>query len=310
MHDNRFRFLARLCSSSALCLTLVLFSAGCDRADDDGGVIGAADIEGAEPKPADVDSPGSDATSADAVIDDASLPAADSAGGDSASSVSDTSLADTSPVDTSPTDIEPGGNMGSIMPSCPCPKGQVLANGPCVATTALGCTKPCDGNCTKKQDCDDKSAVSCVDGSPAPVCVGGKQAMVFASGVLRVSPNVVTLGETQTLTVNGGQFYIGALYWVIGIDAFESGPAENTEKSCTLETPWKATKAGIFPVEVAYGPQSDKQILAGFVQVLPAGAQPQAGLQPGQSCDGTSVCLQAGSYTCGCVAGECSCSRG
>ena len=188
---------------------------------------------------------------------------------------------------------------------CQCPTGQALADGACVATTALGCAPVCTpGGCVQAQVCDPLAGTSCGGGGPAAVCVQSL-AMKFQPGALRVQPTAVAVGAKVTVTVEGGPFYIGALWWVIRIGAFESGPAEGAKVNCQLNTPWTAKEAGVFAVEASYGSSGPNATLAGFITVGGAGG----GVQPGYSCQTSSDCLSGGGWSCGCASGVCLCEK-
>jgi hypothetical protein len=132
-------------------------------------------------------------------------------------------------------------------------------------------------------------------------------AMGFGDGVLRLSPTAVKKGAKVTLTIQGGIFYIGGLYWMVRVGEQVIEPADDSSAACTLSIDWLAAKPGVFPVAVAYGAKGTPNLgwaLVGFVAV--DGGSPTA--QPGLGCDPATPCAQAAPYTCACNNGICGCS--
>lgn len=131
--------------------------------------------------------------------------------------------------------------------------------------------------------------------------------MGFAPGSLRVSPAQVTSGEPTKLTIQGGMFYIGALFWIVKAGGDDIGPV-NEGASCSISTPWTPKSSGVVPVLAYYGSE-DKGWpggeLAGFVAV----DGPDPGRQPGQTCSASQACAQASPWQCDCVLGRCACKK-
>ncbi len=269
----------------------------------------AQDSFAADVAPADVASGDQDGTA----IDVAGPGQLDAGGTSSTDVVADTvQVADAAQsVDTSNTDVVAAG-PDTATPNCSCPPSQVWLLGACVPNGQLGCGPTCvvgqsvgcvaDSMCATAQ-----AAVSCSAAATMAACVP-KVAMTFADGSLRLTPTLVNKGAKVTVTIQGGVFYIGALYWIVRIGEQVLEPANDATAACTLTTQWLAAKAGTFPVAVAYGAQGVPNIgwtLVGFVSV----GSGQPGVQPGFSCDPANPCAQAPPYTCACSKGVCGCSK-
>ena len=131
--------------------------------------------------------------------------------------------------------------------------------------------------------------------------------MGFAPGSLRVSPTQVPSGKPTKLTIRGGMFYIGALFWLVSVGDEQIGPV-NEGASCNISTPWTPKSSGVVPVLAYYGymgkggPGGE---LAGFVAV----DGPDPGRQPGQTCSATQPCAEAAPWLCDCVKGRCGCKK-
>ncbi len=196
---------------------------------------------------------------------------------------------------------------------CGCGPKQVWRNGACVGTPKLGCAATCKpAGCPTDQVCDAKAAVlSCTDATPAPACIA-QQSMGFPPGELRVSPLAAKTGVKTTLTVVGGHFYIGALWWVVGVGPDVIDPVDETSAACTLKAAWTGKQPGVYAVRVGYGglrANLNKGGLAGFVRVSDDGAPP-LGVQPGYPCDAQTVCTQGDGWVCACGASQrCNCTK-
>lgn len=209
-----------------------------------------------------------------------------------------------------------GDGAGSIDAgqSCACQPGELWLHGPCVPTFALGCAavktcKPggCPGASEGKEVCDQTAASpTCAASSLLPVCVPGP-GMGFAPGSLRLSATQATTGESIKLTVDGGMFYIGALFWLIRIGDETIGPV-NEGATCSISTTWTPKASGVVPVLAYYGEEGKGGPggeLAGFVAV----DGPDPGRQPGQTCSASQPCAQAAPWSCTCVQGRCGCKK-
>ena len=195
---------------------------------------------------------------------------------------------------------------------CACQPGELWLHGPCVPTFALGCAAVktcthggCPGSSEGKEVCDETAASpACTASSLLPVCVTGP-GMGFAPGSLRVSPTQVSSGKPAKLTIHGGMFYIGALFWIVSVDGKEIAPV-NEGATCSISTPWMPKTSGVVPVLAYYGDTGKGGLggeLAGFVAV----DGPDPGRQPGQTCSVVQPCAQASPWQCDCVKGHCAC---
>ncbi len=199
---------------------------------------------------------------------------------------------------------------------CNCKPGDLWLHGPCVPTTKLGCAAvktctpgSCPGASQGKAVCDGTAASpACIASSLLPVCVKGP-GMAFEPGSLRVFPTKASVGEQVKLTIQGGMFYIGALFWLVAVDG--SPLSQVVEgKTCTVSATWTPKKKGLFPITAYYGtpdkgPGTINGTLAGFVSV----GGPDAGTQPGQPCTSSAACAQAPPWACACVSGRCACTK-
>lgn len=224
----------------------------------------------------------------------------------------DLAAADMSPADLPPADLPADLFVAPDSGDCTCQPGEVWQMSNCVATKNLGCGPTCDPNdptscglSGMNQVCDPFAAAPCCYCSAAvPACVKGP-AMEFEPGELRLYPTSGTAGQSVTLTVDGGTFYIGALIWqmklgnTVGTNTTHSG-------SCTLKASFIPSIPGIYPVEVTYMGHGDS--LAGFFTASGGVISPPM-VQPGYPCTAASTCAQASPYSCSCVQGRCSCTK-
>ena len=127
--------------------------------------------------------------------------------------------------------------------------------------------------------------------------------MGFSAGTLRVTPNLGVAGKPVTLTITGGKFYIGAIFWQVNLGSAKQ--IAQHPNSCTVTATLTPAKPGIYPVEVRYA-NGSKPALAGFY-VASGGSIPPAAAQPGFPCSPSVKCAQAKPYTCACVSGRCQC---
>jgi hypothetical protein len=200
-------------------------------------------------------------------------------------------------------DRGPAADLGT----CFCKSGQVWLRGKCVPTPKLGtCAPACTaGSCSGTEVCDTCAAApACTGSSCRAACVPGI-AMGFAHNQLRVSPTYGKAGTAVTLTVQGGTFYIGAIWFNMRLGSGK-GVTANDSVKCTLTATLTPAKAGIYPVEVQYQNGSYPWALAGFYTASAAGTAPGT-VQPGYPCTFSSTCAQASPYTCSCVSGRCQC---
>ena len=210
---------------------------------------------------------------------------------------------DAVPIDTT--------DAGPAAPPCDCQEDQVWLVGACVPTRLLGCGETCSvddpAGCPEDWQCDPAAATPlCTTSSNVPACIP-PQAMGFADGDLRIHPAATTVGKEVTVSVQGGVFYIGALFWMMRVGDEVLEPLIDWEENCTISIPWTPTQAGTFPVYVAYGSDGTPNInwtLAGFITV----DTPSQDTQPGFSCTSETTCAQAPPYTCTCQDGHCACA--
>ncbi len=273
-------------------------------------LLGGCSVESVFPTPVRADTATSD-TPDGAVVGD------DTASADSA--LADSAFADTFAVDVrtdvqTPDTLMSGdtgvADVGDASQGCACAPKQVWLHGPCVATPALGCGATCTAkSCPVDSVCDPGAASStCQTDDLVPACVAA-QAMGFAPGDLRVAPTEAAVGAPVKVLVQGGWFYIGALWWHLQVGAETLSPAYDSGASCTVTGPWTPTKPGIYAVRVGYGGlQPGNKGLAGFITV-PGPGVPAAGVQPGYPCSGGVTCAQGDGWACGCGAtGRCACA--
>jgi hypothetical protein len=197
---------------------------------------------------------------------------------------------------------------------CVCqPADEAYLIGSCVPTHSLStCGKSCDpkveNSCGDKWVCDENAGTpTCFTSSLKPACVPG-QNMVFDDHTLRISPTHGVAGQAVTLTVRGGHFYIGALFWVVSMGGDEA-ISEPAVDNCNIDATFTPMAPGIYPVFVGYG-SSSITALAGFYTAS-AGLTPPNTIQPGFPCtpkSGLNVCTEGGGYTCTCDNGRCNCT--
>ena len=190
---------------------------------------------------------------------------------------------------------------------CQCKSGEVWLRSACVPTVKLGCGATCQpntpGSCPTGWSCDPCAAApSCTASACRPACVPG-MAMGFASGSLRVTPTLGVAGKPVTLTVTGGKFYIGAMFWEVSLGGATQIAGHPSD--CTVTATLTPTKPGLFPVEVRYT-NGSKPALAGFY-LASGGSIPPVSAQPGYPCSPSLKCAQATPYTCACISGRCQC---
>jgi hypothetical protein len=284
-----------------------------------GGDVAAVDLDTgglvAQDSVADVAAPVVDIAAVDIASSVLDVTASDSAGpvqfDSGASSPVDVVTDATKLVDVSSGDIA-AATPDSAPANCICPPSQAWLSGACVPNSQLGCGPTCvagqSKGCSANAICvTAQASASCVAPATMAACVP-KMAMTFADGSLRLSPTLVNKGDKVTVTIRGGMFYIGALYWMVRIGEQVLEPANDAKAACTLTIDWVAAKAGTFAVAVAYGAQGGPNIgwtLVGFVSV----AAGQPGAQPGLACDKANPCAQASPYSCSCNKGSCGCSK-
>jgi len=191
--------------------------------------------------------------------------------------------------------------------ACFCKAPQVWLRGDCVPTTKLGCGPTCSPtsptSCPTNYKCDPCAAApSCSASSCRPACVPG-MAMKFSSGNLRVTPTQGVAGKPVTLTVSGGAFYIGAMFWVMHLGSIVANVTH--VGTCRVKATFIPPKPGLYPVQVRYT-NGTKATLAGFY-LASGGSIPPPTAQPGYPCSASLKCAQAKPYTCSCVKGRCQC---
>ncbi len=218
-------------------------------------------------------------------------------------------VADRLPADRGP-DLWPPDLPGSPdKGSCACRSGEVWRRSACVPTDQLGCGSACDSSlpnaCAPGQTCDPCAAApSCQASSCRPACVP-VAAMGFPPGALRVSPTTGNAGAAVQLSVQGGEFYIGALWWSVGLGPGERPVNAASLGRCGLIATVTPSKPGVFPVMVGYG--TNKPSLAGFYTAS-GGSLPPKTVQPGYPCGGGDVCAEATPFRCQCQSGRCVCN--
>jgi hypothetical protein len=130
--------------------------------------------------------------------------------------------------------------------------------------------------------------------------------MHFEPGVLRIQPTIGPVGQPVTLSIEGGDFYIGALQWRAQIGEHGALVGLMTGASsliCQARATFPPPGAGIFPVLVYVG--GAPATLAGFFYARP---EPLDTIQPGFPCSPEERCEPA--FACGCAEVEpyeCSC---
>lgn len=191
---------------------------------------------------------------------------------------------------------------------CGCPPTSVWKIGSCVPTTELNtCAKKCSkpGDCAKGQLCDHRAAsITCDHGYMASACVPGP-AMGFAPGALRITPTSGTAGKEADIIVFGGDYYIGALHWIVAVGDHQPKLVSQGNR-CELRFKFTPPKPGVYAVTVGYG--SKGQALAGFFTAS-GGVPAPKWIQPGYPCTGSQTCAQNPPYACSCVKGRCACSK-
>lgn len=190
--------------------------------------------------------------------------------------------------------------------TCHCKAPQVWLRSACVPTEKLGCGPTCTpGSCAKNETCDTCAAApSCMASSCRPACVP-TMAMGFGGGSLRVSPTQGVAGKAVTLTVTGGAFYIGAMWWTMNLGSIEANVQH--KGTCTVTATFVPPKPGLYPVEVRYK-NGSKPALAGFY-LASGGSIPPPTAQPGYPCSASLKCAQAKPFSCSCVKGRCKCTK-
>lgn len=208
------------------------------------------------------------------------------------------------PPDKTVSDGPPDKTATTDASSCTCKAPQVWLRSACVPTTKLGCGPTCKpGGCPKDHTCDPCAAApSCTASSCRPACVPGL-AMSMSPGSLRVTPTQGVAGKAVTLTVSGGSFYIGAMFWVMHLGSIVASVKHIG--GCTVQATFIPPKPGLYPVEVRYT-NGTKPTLAGFY-LASGGSIPPPTAQPGYPCSASLSCAQAKPYTCSCVKGRCQC---
>jgi hypothetical protein len=189
---------------------------------------------------------------------------------------------------------------------CHCKPGEVWLRSACVPTDRLGCGPSCQkGSCPPTHKCDPCAAApSCISSACAAACIQ-VSSMSFEPGVLRVSPTVGGAGQKVKLRIEGGTFYIGALWWSVRLGPAVKADVDPTSTSCTLEATLTPPSPGSYPVEVAYGGKG--WALAGFYTASGGVISPPL-IQPGYPCQpGGQACAEGGGYSCACVSGRCAC---
>ena len=192
---------------------------------------------------------------------------------------------------------------------CGCPPGSAWTIGSCVPTPELKqCVKRCrssDPNpCPSGLVCDGISGtVDCGSWEKAGVCVPGPS-MGFPPGALRITPTSGTAGKMTDMIVFGGDFYIGALHWIVDVGGNQ--PAMMGGARCEIRFKFTAAKPGVYPVTVGYGAKG--QALAGFFTASNGVPEPKW-IQPGFACGAGDTCAQGGSWRCACKAGRCVCDK-
>lgn len=192
---------------------------------------------------------------------------------------------------------------------CACPKDTVWRIGSCVPTVDLEtCGEPCapaaPGSCGGGRLCDAKAATAnCASSVPKGACVPGP-AMGFAPGTLRIAPTSGTAGKEIEIVVRGGDYYIGALHWIVSVGNLAM--LVNQAGRCELRFKFSAPKPGVHAVTVGYGAKG--QALAGFFTAS-GGVPAPKWIQPGYTCGAGQTCAQQPPYNCSCKAGRCACER-
>jgi len=215
----------------------------------------------------------------------------------------DAKTSDGRPLDAAAKEGPPSFDQGS----CICKPGQVWLFSSCVPTYKLGCGATCKAtdpkSCPLGWRCDPCAATtSCMGSSCRPACVP-ETAMGFPPSTLRISPTHGIAGKEVALTVEGGEFYVGAIFWLVQLGK-EKPVQVNHGGKCLVVAKVTPPAPGIYPVLVGYG--GKPTVLAGFY-LASAGVIPPKTVQPGYPCTSQSTCAQTAPYSCKCVAGRCSC---
>ena len=129
--------------------------------------------------------------------------------------------------------------------------------------------------------------------------------MGFPPETLRLTPTSGVAGKPVTFSIQGGDFYVGALHWLVSFGDANSGPV-NQGGSCTLRGAFTPPKPGVYAVTVGYGAKG--QALAGFYTAS-GGSGPPKWVQPGFPCGSGNTCASASPYSCSCKQGRCRCSK-
>ena len=213
----------------------------------------------------------------------------------------------TSSTDSGVLTFKDVGTPGPDLP-CTCPKDTAWLIGSCVPTVSLEtcgkqCTPTAPGSCGSGRVCDPKAAsASCTSSAPQGACVPAS-AMGFVPGTLRVSPTSGAAGKETEFIVSGGNYYIGALHWIVTVGDHQP-KVVSQGGDCELRFRFAAPKPGVYPVTVGYGAKG--QALAGFFTAS-GGVPAPKWIQPGYPCGAGQTCAQQPPYSCSCQAGRCAC---
>lgn len=196
---------------------------------------------------------------------------------------------------------------------CGCKPGEVWRSHSCLPTMLIGCGPGCDPtnptSCPTNWTCDQWGALACCHCSAAvPACIP-KASTGPLTGPLRITPTSGIAGQPVKIVVEGANFYIGALFYMLRMAGQEK--MDMGMKECSVAATFTPSSPGLHAVEVSqYGGQPP-WVLAGFY-LASGGSQPPPSIQPGYPCKspaapGDPACAQALPYTCQCLSGRCQC---
>ncbi|MCB9558421.1 MAG: hypothetical protein H6707_20060 [Deltaproteobacteria bacterium] len=196
-----------------------------------------------------------------------------------------------------------------------CLPNQVCNTDSCTPLRLQGCQAPCDpanDTCPLGFRCDPCAGASCCNCRDCrPACVRANSGPhTHEPGDLYIDPTSGPAGAPVNIRVQGGQFYIGALWWAIRLGEGPWIAASEDSGNCLITATITPSKPGIYPVEVTYGPSTQpgapRGTLAGFF-VATSGVLAAPLLQPGARCSLQDSCAQAHPYRCSCQSGRCAC---
>jgi hypothetical protein len=159
-------------------------------------------------------------------------------------------------------------------------------------------------DCGDGYTCEQWGAAACCYCEQAvPACVLTEPTLEPLPEYLKIDPVSGPAQTTQSLTIEGFPFYIGALFYLARVgdsgDLYQGGGT-----TCSFDVTVPPHAVGMAPVWVSQYGGDDPWVLAGFF-TFSEGDYPTTCVQPGYPCISSTACCATPDVPMGCAAGRC-----